>query len=242
MHGTALHLFRGLASSYDRVVDYATLYQDRRWKNWVATKAGVREGGLVLDLGCGTLILEERLGGMGWRFVGLDLTEEMVRIGKTKGLPNVCVLINGDAENLPFPDQTFDAVISCYVPKYVCTARLADELARISKPGAAVVLYDFAKPQGFFAPFLRLYIDGGLRVAGYLLRLGRRSAAFTFDKLPGIIDRTAWDREITGAMERRGFDTVEARKLTGGAVFGYFGRRQARTQVETGAFGSGLKS
>jgi demethylmenaquinone methyltransferase / 2-methoxy-6-polyprenyl-1,4-benzoquinol methylase len=228
LHGTALHIFQGLAGSYDRIVDYATLYQDRHWKNWVAKRAGVKEGGLVLDLGCGTLLLEERFRCLGWRFVGLDLTEEMVRIGWAKGLPNVRLLINGDAESLPFLDQTFDAVVGCYVPKYVDTARLADELARVSKPGAAVVLYDFARPRGIFAPFLGLYIDGGLRVAGYLLKLGKRRSAFTFDALPGIIDRTDWDREITGAMERRGFATVEARTLTGGAVFGYLGRKRSR--------------
>jgi len=228
MHGTALRLFKGLAGSYDRIVDYATLYQDRRWKNWAANRVGARMGGVVLDLGCGTLLLEERFGGRGWRFVGLDLTREMVRVGLAKGLRNVSALVNGDAENLPFTDGTFDAVISCYVPKYVSTARLARELARVCKPGGSVVLYDFARPRGFLAPFLGLYIDGGLRAVGSLLRLARSRMAFTFDNLPGIIERTAWDREITGAMEGRGFHTVESRALTGGTVFGYFGRKQER--------------
>ncbi len=182
----------------------------------------------MLDLGCGTLLLEGRYGGLGWKFVGLDLTDEMVRIGRTKGLPNVSGLLNGDAENLPFPDQTFDAVVSCYVPKYVDVERLAEELARVSKPGAAVVMYDFARPRGPLAPFIGLYIRGGLRATGYLMKLGRMRAAFTFENLPGIIDRTDWDREIAGAMERRGFDTVESRPMTGGAVFCYSGRMGAR--------------
>ncbi len=225
--GTALQLFRGLADSYDRVVDYATLFQDRYWKSWAAGWAA-SPGGLVLDLGCGTLLMEERLAGSRSRFVGLDLTEEMVRAGKAKGLTNVALLVNSDAESLPFRDEVFDSVISCYVPKYVHLTKLAEELARVSNPGAIVVVYDFARPRGPLAPFLGAYIRVGLGIAGFFSRLSRAGAAFAFDKLPGIIYRTTWDQEIERVMEGRGFETVAAARLTGGAVFGYCGRKRPR--------------
>ncbi len=225
--GTALHLFRGLAGSYDRVVDYATLFQDRYWKSWAASW-GASPGGLVLDLGCGTLLMEERLAGSGSKFVGVDLTEEMVRAGKAKGLANVALLVNGDAESLPFPEEIFDSVVSCYVPKYVRLTKFAEELSRVSKPGAVVVVYDFARPRGPLAPFLGAYIRGGLGVAGFFSRLSGAGAAYAFDRLPDIIYRTTWDREIQRAMEGRGFETVAAERLTGGVVFGYCGRKRPR--------------
>jgi len=183
----------------------------------------------VLDVGCGTMLLEERLVGSNHMFVGVDLTRDMVMAGHQKRLPNVILALSGDAESLPFPDQKFLGVVSCYVAKYVDIARFTDEISRVTKPEAQVVLYDFARPKGLFAPFLELYIQGGLRTIGLLLRLAKRSSSFTFENLPRIVDMTDWDNKITRAMERRGFQTVSAERLTGGAVFAYHGRKRRRT-------------
>ena len=222
--GTALELFRSLAGSYDRTADFATMFQDRYWKKWATRWVQSLKGALILDLGCGTLLLEERLAKSDCRFVALDLTEEMLAMGSSKELPNVKLLANGDAESLPFKDRAFDSVVSCYVAKYVDIGRLSQELARVSKPGATVVLYDFARPHGLTAPFLQMYIQGGLGAAGYLMKLARRGSALTFTKLPSLVNGTSWDSEIVKAMEARGFETLEARRLSGGVVFGYCGR------------------
>jgi demethylmenaquinone methyltransferase / 2-methoxy-6-polyprenyl-1,4-benzoquinol methylase len=222
--GTALELFQGLAGSYDRTADFATMFQDRYWKKWATRWVLSLGGALILDLGCGTLLLEERLAKSECRFVGLDLTEEMLAMGSSKRLPNVKLLANGDAEALPFKDRAFDSVMSCYVAKYVDVGRLSRELARVSKRGATVVMYDFAKPHGLTAPFLQLYMQGGLGAAGYLMKLARMRSALTFNKLPSLVNGTSWDSEIVQAMEARGFETLEARRLSGGVVFGYCGR------------------
>jgi len=221
----ARRLFRGLAASYDRTVDYATLYQDRYWKRWAIEKVALSDGSLVLDLGCGTLLFEERLRYLSCEFVGIDLTPEMARIGWTKGLANVSLVITGDAETLPFSDETFDAAVSCYVPKYVSMTRLAGELARVVKPGARVALYDFARPRGISAPLLEPYIQVGLRAIGLVLRKTKNGAAFAFEKLPRIVDGTSWDKEVVEVMEDRGFETMAATPLTGGAIFAYCGRK-----------------
>jgi demethylmenaquinone methyltransferase/2-methoxy-6-polyprenyl-1,4-benzoquinol methylase len=227
-NNVAQKLFRGLAASYDKTVDYATLYQDRYWKRWATERVALANGSLILDLGCGTLLFEERLHRSNCEFVGLDVTPEMARIGWKKGLDNVSLVINGDAQSLPFPDETFDAAVSCYVPKYVKMNRLAGELARVVKPGARVVLYDFAKPRGISAPLLEPYIQVGLRAIGLALRKTKKGAAFAFEKLPQIVDGTTWDREVVGAMEDRGFQTIAASSLTAGVVFGYCGSKRLR--------------
>ena len=225
IQSTSQTIFSGLASSYEKSVEYGTLFQDRRWKRWVTSKTAGTPEGITLDLGCGTLLLEERFSGPGRRFVGLDLSKEMIAVGREKGLRNVALVVNGDAETLPFPDASFDSVVSCYVAKYVRTSRFAGELGRVTRPGGMVALYDFARPRGAFAPILELYIQGGLRWVGLLLRYARRRSAYTYENLPAIIERTSWDSEIVRAMEDIGFQTVATERLTGGTVFAYCGRK-----------------
>lgn len=230
---TALRIFQGLSGSYDGVADLAMLLQDRRWKRWAEERIPFGRGGMVLDVGCGTLLLEERLPGVG-RVVGVDLTREMLREGAAKRLPNVGLLVNGDAETLPFSGGTFDAVVSCYVAKYVDIGRLSKELARVSKEGATVILYDFAKPRGAFAPLLNMYISGGLRAVGAVLGLAGRREAATFSELPGIVERTRWDTRVVDAMEAESFETVSTARLTGGVVFAYHGRKRGTTYTGEG--------
>jgi ubiquinone/menaquinone biosynthesis C-methylase UbiE len=224
LKGVSSEIFAGLARYYERTLDLATLYQDRKWKDWVARRVG--RGGLVLDLGCGTLVLEERMARTGHRFVGLDLSPEMTRLGAVKRASNVELLANGDAERLPFSDGAFDAAVSCYVPKYVDAQAFAREIARVTKPGANVVLYDFAKPRGLTAPFLQLYIQWGLRAVGWALAASRKRESSTFKNLPWIIEGTHWDVEVPMAMEASGFESLQTERLTGGAVFAYWGRRR----------------
>ncbi len=232
---TSSKIFAGLAGSYEKALDYATLFQDRRWKSWVARRLRAGRGDLVLDVGSGTLVLEEFLAMKKCRFVALDLAPEMIRIASGKGVPNVDLVINGDAEFLPFPDRSFDSVVSCYVPKYVDVGRFAEEVARVAKPGASVVLYDFARPRGSLAPFIELYIRCGLRLVGIALGLARRGEAFTFYRLPQIIESTTWDLEMVEAMESNGFVEVESDRLTGGVVFACSGRRDDRPGARRGA-------
>ena len=67
----------------------------------------------VLDVGCGTGAVIELLHDTypDARYTGLDLTSAMIEVASAKGLPN-CEFMVGDAENLPFADASFDAVIS----------------------------------------------------------------------------------------------------------------------------------
>jgi ubiquinone/menaquinone biosynthesis C-methylase UbiE len=227
MTRTALVLFGGLANSYEKALDFATLLQDRYWKRWVTERVDAGEGDHILDIGCGTLLLEERLHA-GARVVGLDLTEEMIRVGQAKRLPNVALLVRGDAEALPVPEESFDCIVSCYVAKYVDLEKFVGELGRAVKPEGRVVIYDFVRPRGPFFPFLRVYLHGVLRAAGFLLGLVRNNAAFTLTNLSRIVEGAKWDGRFVSLMEAAGFKTLAFERLTGGVVAGYSGIRTGR--------------
>jgi len=226
---TALKIFQGLSGSYDLVLDYATLMQDRKWKNWVAKRAELRPGSSVLDMGCGTCVLEERLR-KDCSIVGVDLTEQMLRIAQGKRLQNVGSLLLSDGERLPFRDACFDAVTSCYVVKYCDTETLLSEMRRVLRPGGRLVLYDFVRPRGALWPMAAVYIYGGLPLLGRLMTMNHAGSATTFSELPWIIRGRRWEVGFAGALDDAGFSDVEEKPLSGGAALGY-----AATRVSAGA-------
>ncbi len=216
----ARRIFEGLWSSYDRVLEYGTLMQDRRWKDWALGNLSATGGSRVLDVGCGTCILEEMMP-EGIEVVGVDLTYGMLRAGQGKRLPRVVSLLQSDGERLPFRDSSFDRVVSCYVVKYCSREVLVSEMARVLKPGGRLVLYDFARPRGLFWPFNALYVYGVLRVVGGLLEMAQRNTSTTFTELPGIIARSSWEEGFQGTLIRAGFTPKEERVLSGGVAVGF---------------------
>ncbi len=101
---------RSPAEVYDQFFVPALFQQ---WGEVVADIAGIGSGQHVLDVACGTGVLAcaaaERVGSAG-RVVGLDPNEEMLAVARRKS-PSI-EWRDGRAEKLPFPDESFDAVIS----------------------------------------------------------------------------------------------------------------------------------
>ncbi len=217
----AKKIFQGLSPSYDRVLEAVTLLQDRYWKRWLLEGASLREGQTILDVGCGTGVLEESIADGRVKVVGLDLTEEMLRLAQHKGLPSLSSFCLGDAERLPFRDGTFDVVLSCYVVKYCSAQLLASEASRVLRRGGRLVLYDFSRPRGAYAPFLAFYVYGVLRILGTLMRLVGSKGAFTYQALPSVIRDRPWDETLGGVLISAGFRDVGRKSLSGGAATGF---------------------
>jgi demethylmenaquinone methyltransferase / 2-methoxy-6-polyprenyl-1,4-benzoquinol methylase len=214
----ARSIFGGLSSSYDSVLDWMTLYQDRTWKRRMLQRLELGAGALILDVGCGTCVLEERHQLGASQVVGVDITSGMIRRAQQKGLRSVSMLGLADAEHLPFQEKSFDLVLSCYVPKYCDTRRFVGELARVLKPGGRMAVYDFTRPRGLFAPLLNLYVYGFMPALGRLVAPLDASLAFTCAALPGLIRSTTWDVDIGDALEENGLSGGVREAMTGGVV------------------------
>jgi demethylmenaquinone methyltransferase / 2-methoxy-6-polyprenyl-1,4-benzoquinol methylase len=222
----ALRIFAGLWDSYDGVLEYATLMQDRRWKGWVIGNLSRGRETTVLDVGCGTCVLEEMMQGEAMT-VGVDLTEGMVRAGAAKHIPGVASLLRSDGERLPFKESSFDAVVSCYVVKYCSPDILVSEMARVLKPGGRLVVYDFVRPRGRLWPFNALYVYGGIRMVGALLEMAGLRASTTFTELPGIIAKSSWDERFRETLVRAGLTPRAEKVLSGGVAVGFVADKDA---------------
>jgi SAM-dependent methyltransferase len=88
----------------------------------------------VLDLGCGDGQISRLLAGAGSRVVGVDPTWNQIRVANERG--GGAVFARSEAAELPFPDETFDAVVACLVFEHIDDVDGAiGEVARVLRPG-----------------------------------------------------------------------------------------------------------
>jgi ubiquinone/menaquinone biosynthesis C-methylase UbiE len=97
--------------------------------------AGVEPGARVLELGCGTGEYTERIARTGAFLVALDLVPDLLRVAASRALPTTTQLVLGDAESLPFPDSSFDAVVGNAVLHHLRLDSALDEIRRVLRPG-----------------------------------------------------------------------------------------------------------
>lgn len=170
----ARNLFDGLPSRYDRLAELLSFGQNGRWRRAMVDAVAEGSPASVLDVATGPAGVALQLAARTQaRVTGLDLTPEMLRAGAA----NVAAskykdrisLVAGRAEDLPFPDRTFDALTFTYLLRYVAEPAAAiAELARVVKPGGVVAALEFHVPSGaLWHPLWLLYTRAVLPAAGY---------------------------------------------------------------------------
>lgn len=144
--------------------DYATLSpRIAEVGELVAARAGTAPGMSVLDVACGTGNAAIPAARAGARVTGLDLTPKLLEQGRAQAESEGLQIewVEGDAEELPFEDASFDRVLSTFghmfAPRH---GRVADEMGRVCRPGGAIVTATWTQ-EGIFgsmsaasAPFM----------------------------------------------------------------------------------------
>ncbi len=144
-------LFATIARRYDLINDIQSFGLHRLWKRRVLRLARVQPGERALDLCCGTGDLTLALAKRGAHATGLDFSDAMLQVAKEKadriGAKSKIELIRGDAQQIPFPDNTFDILTIGYGLRNLADldAGLRDML-RVTKPGGRIVTLEFGKP------------------------------------------------------------------------------------------------
>ena len=143
---------------------------------------------------------------------GADFSEQMLAVARAKGLVNTVV---ADAQELPFPDGSFDAVTVAFGLRNMADWSVAlREMTRVLTVGGHVLILDFSLPRGAFNGIYRFYLH---RCLPWLARIvtGEKQA---YDYLGASIENFPSGRAMTSLLESNGFQSARAFPLTGGVA------------------------
>ena len=231
----AQDLFTPLPQRYDRLAEVLSMGQNGRWRRAMIDRIVPSSPGRILDVASGTAGVALQLASRTPAdVVGVDLTMGMLGQGRRNvarvGLSGRIQLVAGRAEQLPFPDDTFDALTFTYLLRYVDDPQATlNELARVVKPGGAVASLEFFLPPSRFWRawwwlYTRLLLPAGGWVTGgrEWLRVGRflgPNISGHYAKFP-----LAWTED---AWRRAGFENVGVRVMSLGGGLVMWGTRSS---------------
>ncbi|HZG57467.1 demethylmenaquinone methyltransferase [Paenibacillus sp.] len=155
-------VFESIAPKYDLMNDVISFRRHKAWREYTMKRMNVQPGQSAIDVCCGTCdwtIALARASGTG-RVVGLDFSRNMLEIGREKvkgeGLDRQVELVQGNAMELPFEDDSFDfATIGFGLRNVPDIDVVLKEMNRVVKPGGKVVCLETSKPTA--EPFRTVY-------------------------------------------------------------------------------------
>jgi len=224
-------MFDGIAPDYDRLNHLMSLGVDRTWRSRalrrIVTPGQTQE---ILDIACGTgdfsLAIARRMH-PGSHVTGLDLSAGMLAVMQDKvekaGLAERISCLQGDSEDLPFPDGSFDVVTIAFgIRNFEHREAALREILRVLRPGGRLVILELSVPEnrllrGCYNLYFMHFVPwiGGL-VSGD--KAAYRSPPASVQQFPGR-------REWTATMERCGYTDVRHKAFTLGLCRMYVGEK-----------------
>lgn len=209
-------MFDNIAPKYDLLNHVLSMKIDVLWRNTLVKWMNKDAPKLVLDVATGTGDLAIAVQkGTGAEVVGLDLSQQMLNVGidkiKKLNLDQKISMQKGDAENLPFEDNKFDAVSVAFgVRNFENLEKGLAELRRVVKENSSVYILEFSKVEGVLAPFYMFYFKNILPQIGKLVSKDNR--AYTY--LPDSVNAFPFGEKMKQILLNTGYSKVEYKKLS----------------------------
>jgi len=209
-------MFDNIAPKYDLLNHVLSMKIDVLWRNKLVKWMKNDNPQEVLDVATGTgdlaITIEK---GTHAKVIGLDLSQQMLNVGVIKikklKLDGKISMQKGDAENLPFEDNRFDAVSVAFgVRNFENLTKGLAELRRVVKDNKSVYILEFSKVEGFLGPFYMFYFKNILPAIGRLVSKDNR--AYTY--LPDSVNAFPFGEKMRQILLDTGFKKVEYKKLS----------------------------
>ncbi len=223
--GQVRGMFDRIAGVYDLMNSAMTAGMHHRWRDRAADRAELSPGDVALDVACGTgdmtLRLQRRVGSDG-HVIGSDFSERMLDLAREKGasrasggLGGTPIYEWGDALELTYDDDAFDAVtVGFGVRNFADLDRGLAEMNRVLKPGGRMVILEITQPQRPpLSTFFSLWFD---RLVPLLGNVAGDAEAYSY--LPESVKRFPPPEDLAEKMERAGLTGIRWTILAGGII------------------------
>ena len=238
-------LFSRIAPRYDLINDLQSFGLHRYWKRRVVRLARPQPGQRALDLCCGTGDLALAIAQRGAQVAGLDFSEQMLETAEKRQsgirsrerggvapasriphpVPPPPHFVRGDAQHIPFSDNSFDIVTVGYGLRNLANWETGlREMRRVANPGGRLVVLDFGKPdnalwRGLYFGYLRLFVP----LLGRLFCGSAGAYAYILESLKHYPAQQA----VAAKMRELGLANVRIVSLLGGAMSINYGEKQS---------------
>ena len=218
-------LFTKIARQYDLINHLMTGWQDKQWRKAAVKQLQLPPSATLLDIGSGNgqIIQEVARQYPTCQCVAADLTQAMMIIGqrKTQGL-NVC-WSTADLAYLPFPEGTFDGVISGFLVRNLPDIHQGlVEQYRVLKPGGRITILDTTKPpEHILAPLIQFYMTKVIPAIGGFLSGYREAYTYLNDSTVGFLRA----EELVAYLATIGFKKVAYQQFSMGMISVHWGEK-----------------
>lgn len=205
-------MFDNISDNYDGLNRVISLGTDVKWRKKVVAAVAAKNPESILDIATGTGDLAIQMVPTGAkRIVGLDLSEGMLKVGRqkisAKHLDTNIEMIQGDSENLPFEENSFDAITVAFgVRNFENLEKGLEEIFRVLKPGGIFVILETSVPTKFpYKQGYHLYSNLVLPVIGKLFSKDKDAYSYLSESAANFPFGLAFNN----ILEKIGFKDVE---------------------------------
>ncbi|MBC8333419.1 MAG: ubiquinone/menaquinone biosynthesis methyltransferase [Anaerolineales bacterium] len=219
-------MFTRIAHRYDLMNRLMTAGQDARWRREAIRRAALPPGrSIVLDLGAGTgdLAFDALRRHPETTPIAADFTLAMMRVGQKRQNGHQLNWSSADALKLPYPNETFDAVVSGFLLRNVIDIQQAlAEQFRVIKPGGMMVALDTTRPrENLLSPLIHFHMKTVIPTLGRMLT--GQADAYTY--LPDSSINFLRAEEMAARMAAVGFSEINFERKMFGVVAIHWGRK-----------------
>lgn len=181
-------MFDTISKEYDGLNRVISFGIDIKWRKKAVQLVADTNPNIILDIATGTGDLAINLAETNAeKIIGLDISEGMLNVGKekilNKSLQDTIEMVVGDSENLPFEDNTFDAItVGFGIRNFETLEKGLAEILRVLKPGGIFVILETSVPTKTpFKQGYNLYTKNIMPLIGKLFSKDRSAYKYLSD-------------------------------------------------------------
>lgn len=223
-------MFDNIAPKYDLLNRVLSLGIDTIWRKKMIEKIRTLKPQRVLDVATGTadVALETHRMLKPEHIIGVDISAEMLEIGKEKiakkNLSDRIRLELGDSEDLPYEDNSFDAITVAFgVRNFENLEKGMKEMNRVLRPNGKLVVLEFSRPTMFpFKQLYNFYFANILPFIGKITSKDNRAYTYLYESVQAFPDGD----DFLEVLKKTGYSAPERQPLTLGICTIYTGLKQ----------------